>query len=230
MSRTDISIQRIYKTIPLLLLVYIISCSEEKHDYGGPYKESKVYVKGDLVNRNSGERVNGMIITCFDAVYPDKIESIDSIGKDGSYLVYYTLHNDHYVPNPKRVQIVASSSSFFGDTILYLSNVKIEDLLKQNILVKPVGRIILNLHNLVNVQKIILSTLDNNVSVLGYIRNYKVLEFKPSSADTTLILPAYPDRENWFGCWFNEYSVGGTVFDSTFNINSGETIFFNIYH
>lgn len=195
-----------YKTLnEIVIIIYVIFLTNCTNDYDSSERiDTTIYfkIKGDLIDPSTGHKIKGMIVTLED-IDRYKIISSDS-SMNGSYFVYETYFTDPHMAHKSDSHIAATSPNYFGDTIVKQYSY---DTLRLDILVKPVGKIILNFHNLINVQKVLLSTLDNNISVLGHIRNYSVLEFKPSAADTTLILPAYPDRENWFGCWFNEYLV-----------------------
>jgi hypothetical protein len=203
---------------------FTISCRDQNDD-GRNDRVIYFYIKGYLINATTGKNVNGMKVL-LKSGDTNKLSSADSTSLNGTYLVYQSYSTDPHMPRLSDSHIIAANPDFFGDTLISKYS---NDTLKLNIIVKPVGKIILDFHNLNGVNKVILSTIDN-VLLNGYIRNSSVIEFEPKNSDTVFTLPAYPDRQNAFYCWFNKYTPGAHDFDSIFYIKSGDSVQFTINH
>lgn len=208
--------------ILFLLTSFLLGC----YDYIDEGRTDRIiyfYIKGHLVNVNTGEHVSGMKVL-LESTDTDRLMSADSTSLNGSYVVYQYYNTDPHAPRLSYSHIIASNSEFFGDTLITEYSI---DTLKLDIMVKSVGKILLNFHNLDNVSKVIVSTIDTAL-LRGYIRNLSVIEFVPLNSDTSFTLPAFPDRQNGVYVWFNKYIPGGSVFDSVFYIKSGDSVNFTI--
>jgi hypothetical protein len=203
-------------------VLFLTNC-KDNYDDGRNDKITYFYIKGFLINANSGTPVDGMSVELID-IDRNMIRSVDSICKNGSYLVYQYYNSDPHVAHLSDAHLIASNEDFFGDSVIHKYSV---DTLNIDILVKPVGKIIVKFNNLDNIQSVGTSTCDRTL-LNGVYRNSSLFEFNPTSSDTTIILSAYPDRQNGFYCWFNEFIPGEYNFDSTFFIKSGDTIYFDI--
>jgi hypothetical protein len=215
---TSTFIQKI--TITICALTYILSSNCSDIDDGRNDAVLYFYYKGHVIDQSSGKILSGLIVMCDN---PTRTESVDT-SRNGSFSVYDALNTDHHSAKHDQSWLSAYNCEFFGDTFVIFP--KSNDTLIVDIYVKPVGVVVLSLHQLINIKNINVSISDGE-NAFGP-RHVTAYHFCPSKTDTTVILPAHPGLSNYIDCYFNKSTANETWYHNVVSVASRDTLVLNV--
>lgn len=213
----------------LLFLVTLIFLLTSCEDYRDVRNDQIIYYyfEVSILDKINNNQITGLNVICRNNE-TKFLESIDS-SKNGSYSVPYIHNADRHSIRLADAYISAYNSEFFGDTIISKSLFNSKVPVAVNIYVRPVGIVKLTLHNLTDIQKILISIFDGyDMADAPY--NETIMEFLPSSADTTVFLPAHPNKVSYIHCYFDKTTYSKPAYATSVNINSADTVFLDYFH
>lgn len=227
-SLTHITSSNFYKELLFIIILALLLTNCDDHDDGRNDQIIYFYFEGQLVNEITGEPVSGMKVICF--MDEGKLEQSTDSTKNSSYSVFYSHKSDPHSMRLSAAFITAYNSDYYGDTIINKALFTAKSPLLLDILVKPVGFAKLTLHDLTNVQNVLLNIYDGHNLATGKPYNERIFEFAPSGNDTTVILPVHPGFINGIICYFNKATSAESVSEVSVNVSSGDTAMIDIYH